>query len=442
MGTGRCGRSFAVAAPVREGRQGSSVPGRRLPGVKRTTYLDHGATTSVRPEAVAAMTAELALTGNPSSLHAAGRAARTRLEEYRETIADALGATPSEVVITSGGTESDNLAVIGTYRRRRREEPGRTRILASVLEHSAVIDTVEALAAHEEAHVTWVQCDAQGIIGPESLRAAIESDGGPETVAVVSIMWVNNEIGVVQDIPTLASVAHEYGIPFHTDAVQAVGHLPVHFADSGVDLMTVTGHKLGGPSGVGLLLARRDAPVEAITFGGGQERRIRSGTISTHLVAGLAAALPIAVAQTDEQGERLTELRDALLTGILDRIDGAVVTGAWTPGDRTRRSPGNAHVLVPECEGDSLLFLLDAAGIACSTGSACHAGVPRPSHVVLALGHPEELASGAIRLTLGHDSTQADVDAVLAVIEDCVDRAQRAWRAGRAGRAARAVQES
>ncbi|GMA40460.1 cysteine desulfurase family protein [Mobilicoccus caccae] len=401
----------------------------------RATYLDHGATTRVRPEAVAAMTDELARLGNPSSLHGAGRAARTRLEEHREVIAEALGATPSEVVVTSGGTESDNLAVIGTYRRRRREDPRRTRVLISVLEHSAVIDSAEYLLAHEGAEVTWVECDHEGIISPESFRAALMEAGGPEAVAVVSIMWVNNEIGVVQDIPALAGVAHEYGIPFHTDAVQAVGHIPVHFESSGVDLMTVTGHKLGGPPGVGLLLARRDAPVEAISFGGGQERRIRSGTLSVHLVAGLAAAIPVAVAQTEESAARLTVLRDALLTGILERVPGAVVTGAWAPGDRTRRSPANAHVLVPECEGDSLLFLLDAAGIACSTGSACHAGVPRPSHVVLALGHPEDLSSGAIRLTLGHDSTREDVDAVLSVVGGCVERARRAWRAGQARKA-------
>lgn len=401
----------------------------------RPIYLDHGATTPVRPETVAAMTAELQLGGNPASLHAPGRAARTRLEENREVIAEALGATPSEVIVTSGGTESDNIAVTGTYRRRRREDDRRTRVLISTLEHSAVIDTAENLAEHEGAQVTWVPCDAEGIVVPEALRAAIEADGGPETVAVVSIMWVNNEIGVVQDIAALAAVAHEYDIPMHTDAVQALAHVPVNFAESGVDLMTVTGHKLGGPAGVGLLLARRDAPVEAINFGGGQERRIRSGTVPTHLVAGLAASIPPAVARTDEQGARLVDLRDALLTGILERVPGTVVTGAWTPGDRTRRSPANAHVLVPECEGDSLLFLLDAAGIACSTGSACHAGVPRPSHVVLALGHPQASASGAIRLTLGHDTTREDVDGVLAVIGECVERAQRAWRAGAARRA-------
>ncbi|MDO5629266.1 MAG: cysteine desulfurase family protein [Mobilicoccus sp.] len=401
----------------------------------RPIYLDHGATTAVRPEAIAAMSDELSSVGNPSSLHGPGRAARTRLEEYRESIADAVGATASEVIVTSGGTESDNLAILGTYRRRARENPARRRVLVSVLEHSAVIDAVEHLHRHEGAQVTWVECDAEGLIAPVALEAALAAEGGPDTVALVSIMWVNNEIGVVQDIPALAAIARAHGVPFHTDAVQALGHVPVRFDDSGVDLMSVTGHKLGGPAGVGLLLARRDAPIEATTFGGGQERAIRSGTVPTHLVAGLAAALPLAVAETDAQGERLMQLRDCLLHGLLERVPGTVVTGAWTPGDRTRRSPANAHVLLPECEGDSLLFLLDAAGIASSTGSACHAGVPRPSHVVLALGHSEAAAAGALRLTLGHPSTDADVDAVLDVIEDCVARAQRAWRAAAARRA-------
>lgn len=418
------------------GVKGLSGTDRRITGVTRAPiYLDHGATTAVRPEAAAAMADELGRLGNPSSLHGPGRAARTRLEEHRETIAEALGATASEVVLTSGGTESDNLAVIGTYRRRHREDPARTRVLVSVLEHSAVLDAAEYLLTHEDAEITWIECGADGRITPESFTAALHAGGGPRTAALATVMWVNNEIGVVQDIPALAALAHEHGVPFHTDAVQAAGHVPLDFRESGVDLMTVTGHKLGGPSGIGLLLARRDAPIEATSYGGGQERRIRSGTLATHLVAGLASAIALAVAEQERESARLVVLRDALLAGILDRVPGAQVSGAWAPGDTTLRSPTNAHLLVPECEGDSLLFLLDAAGIACSTGSACHAGVPRPSHVLLALGYTDEQASGAVRLTLGHTSTQADVDGVLEVIGECVERAQRAWRAGQARRA-------
>lgn len=402
-----------------------------------STYLDHGATTPVLPQVVAAMADELARVGNPSSLHGPGRAARSRVEEARENLAAALGATASEVLVTSGGTESDNLAVAGMYRRRRREDPARVRLVIGVLEHSAVLDTAATLVEHEGAQVTWVPCTSEGIITPEALNSALEdpSAGGPDTVALVSIMWVNNEIGVVQPITALAATAHVHDVPFHTDAVQAVGQVEVDFGRSGVDAMSVSGHKLGGPSGVGLLLARRDAPLAPITFGGGQERQLRSGTLSTHLVVGLAVAVQDAVQRRAAQAERLVALRDALLQGVLDAVPGAVVTGAWTRGDGQSRSPANAHVLLPHCQGDSLLFLLDAAGIACSTGSACHAGVPRPSHVVLALGHPDEIAQGALRLTLGHDSTPADVEQFLAALPDCVERAQRAHRAAAARRA-------
>lgn len=404
-------------------------------------YLDHGATTPVRPEAISAMTAELRRVGNPSSLHGPGREARARVEEWRERIAPALGARASEIVFTSGGTESDNLAVQGTYRHRRAADPRRRRLVVGAIEHSAVIDVVQRLVEREGASVTWVPCGADGIVTPGAVAAAIEGpgpdggEGGPDTVALVSVMWVNNEIGTVQPLPEIVAVAHGHGIPVHTDAVQAVGHVPVDVAGSGVDLLVASGHKLGGPAGVGVLVARRDAPVEPISFGGGQERGLRSGTLATHLIAGLGAALPAAVERREAQAAHLVALRDRLLSGVLEAVPGAVVTGAWAPGDSTRRSPVNAHVLLPDCEGDALLFLLDAAGIACSTGSACHAGVPRPSHVVLALGHDEARARGALRLTLGHSSSDADVDALLSVLPACVDRAQRAHRARAARKA-------
>lgn len=389
------------------------------------------------PEVIEALAAELARVGNPSSLHSPGRAARGRVEEARESLADALGATASEVVFTSGGTESDNLAVTGMFRRRRSENPARRRVLVGATEHPAVLDTAEALVRDENAQVTLVPCTPEGLITPEALASALRGpeDRVSDDVALVTIMWVNNEIGVVQPIAELAAVAHEHGVPLHTDAVQAVGQVPVDFADSGADAMTVSGHKCGGPSGVGLLVARRDAPIAPISFGGGQERSLRSGTLATHLVAGLAAAIPPAVARQQEQAIRLVALRDSLIEGVLERVPGSQVTGVWTPGDGERRSPANAHVLLPECQGDSLLFLLDAAGIACSTGSACHAGVPRPSHVVLALGYTEQEAQGALRLTLGHDSTAEDVAEFLSALPNCVERAQRAYRAAAARRA-------
>ncbi|WP_152186652.1 cysteine desulfurase family protein, partial [Segeticoccus rhizosphaerae] len=229
------------------------------------------------PAAIEAMTAQMRVVGNASSLHAAGRAARRVVEESRETIAGALGARPSEVLFTSGGTESDNLAVKGTYWARRDADPRRARLLVSAIEHHAVLDCVDFLVAHEGAKVTWLEVDEVGRVHPETVRAAIESD--PESVSLVSVMWANNEVGTVQPIRQIAAIAHEFGVPMHTDAVQAVGQVPVDFAESGADLMSITGHKVGGPIGVGALVARRDARLVPLSHGGGQERQVRSGTL-------------------------------------------------------------------------------------------------------------------------------------------------------------------
>ncbi|MFC8504020.1 cysteine desulfurase family protein [Pedococcus sp. NPDC057267] len=389
-----------------------------------TAYLDHAATTPLRASALAAMTEQLQVTGNASSLHTAGRRARRVVEESREQLARALGARPSEVVFTSGGTESDNLAVAGTFAARREADPARVRIVASGIEHHAVLDCVEHLVTHEGAKVTWVEPDELGVVSAEAVRAAISDD--PGSVALVTVMWANNEVGTVQPVAEIAAVAHEHGIPVHTDAVQAVGHVPADFAASGVDLMTVTAHKLGGPVGVGALLARRDAVLSPLTFGGGQERQVRSGTLDTPAIRAFAVAAQEAVAELDAEAQRLVALRDRLIQGALDLGYGITVGGVWQPGDTTGRLPGNAHLLVPGCEGDSLLYLLDAAGVECSTGSACQAGVPRPSHVLLAMGLSAERARGALRLTLGHTSTDADVDAALAAIPTAVERARRA----------------
>jgi cysteine desulfurase len=376
------------------------------------------------PAALAAMTEQLAVVGNASSLHRTGRAARRAVEESREKIARCLGARPSEVVFTSGGTESDNLAVKGTYWARRDRDPGRVRLLVGATEHHAVLDCVDFLVAHEGAKVTWLECTPEGLVEPATVRAAIESD--PESVALVSVMWANNEVGAVQDVRALADVAHEFGVPLHTDAVQAVGQLPVSFADCGADLMTVTAHKVGGPVGVGALIARRDAKLVPLVHGGGQERQVRSGTLDAAGIRGFAVALTEAVAERDGEARRLTALRDRLITGALALDLGISVSGCWTEGDATDRLPGNAHLLVRDCEGDSLLYLLDAAQVECSTGSACQAGVPQPSHVLLAMGYPESEARGALRLSLGHTSTEADVEAFLAALPAVVERARRA----------------
>ena len=387
-------------------------------------YLDHAATTPMLPEAIEAMTAQMAAIGNASSLHTSGRLGRRVVEESRETIAQALGARPSEVLFTSGGTESDNLAIKGTFWARRDADPRRVRLLVSTVEHHAVLDCVDFLQAHEGAKVTWLEVDHLGRVHPETVRIAIESD--PESVALVSVMWANNEVGTVQPIAEIAAVAHEFDIPVHSDAVQAAGQVEVDFARSGLDLMSVTGHKVGGPQGVGALLARRDATLVPLTHGGGQERQVRSGTLDVPAIRGFAVAMHHATADLAVESKRLVALRDRLIRGAQDAGFGVRVSGDWEPGDGNGRLPGNAHLLVPGCDGDSLLYLLDAAGVECSTGSACQAGVPQPSHVLLAMGMPEHQARGALRLTLGHTSTVADVDAFLAALPAALERAQRA----------------
>ncbi|MEP7034843.1 MAG: cysteine desulfurase family protein [Actinomycetota bacterium] len=390
-------------------------------------YLDHAATTPMLPEAIEAMTAQMAVVGNASSLHTSGRLGRRVVEESRETIAQTLGARPSEVLFTSGGTESDNLAIKGSFWARRDADPRRVRLLVSTVEHHAVMDCVDFLQAHEGAKVTWLEVDHLGRVHPETVRAAIEAD--PESVALVSVMWANNEVGTVQPIAEIAAVAHEFNIPVHSDAVQAAGQVEVDFAGSGLDLMSVTGHKVGGPQGVGALVARRNATLVPLTHGGGQERQVRSGTLDVPAIRGFAVAMRHATADLAVEGERLVALRDRLIRGAMDAGFGVRVSGDWEAGDGTRRLPGNAHLLVPGCDGDSLLYLLDAAGVECSTGSACQAGVPQPSHVLLAMGMPEQQARGALRLTLGHASTDADVDAFLAALPGAVERAQRAQAA-------------
>jgi cysteine desulfurase len=379
------------------------------------------------PEAVAVMAEALATTGNASSLHSAGRRSRRLVEESRERIAAALGARPSEVVLTTGGTESDNLAVKGLYWARRAADGRRTRVLVSAIEHHAVLESAEWLAEHEGAQVELLPVDAAGRVRPETLRAALAA--APEQVALVSVMWANNEVGTINPIRELAAVAHEYGVPLHTDAVQAVGILPVDFAASGVDALTLTGHKLGGPYGAGALLLGRQVELTALLHGGGQERDVRSGTLDTPAILALAAAVEISVDDAPRRAAMLAGLRDDLVGKILATVPDAKFNG--DPGTGSidggpSRLPGNAHMSFPGCEGDSLLMLLDAHGIECSTGSACTAGVAQPSHVLLAMGADAASARGSLRFSLGHTSTPDDIEAVAAVIGPVVDRARRA----------------
>jgi cysteine desulfurase len=385
----------------------------------QTVYLDHAATTPMLPAAVEVMTTHLGDVGNPSSLHASGRSARRIVEESRETIAQALNCRPGEVVFTSGGTESDNLALKGLFWSRHDADPSRVRILASAIEHHAVLDALHWLAEEEHAEVELVAVDSRGRLDLEQLRASIERD--PASVALVSVMWANNEIGTLQPIEDVVAICATHGIPVHTDAVQAVGAVPVDFAASGVDALTLTGHKLGGPYGVGALVLRRELTLTPLLHGGGQERDIRSGTLDMPAIAAFATAVEHAVKCQPEYAERTTALRDTLIARVTE-----VVPDAHVHGDLDDRLPGNAHLGFPGCEGDSLLMLLDARGIECSTGSACSAGVPQPSHVLLAMGCDEEGARHSLRFTLGRTSSEADVDALVEAIGPAVERARGA----------------
>ena len=384
-------------------------------------YLDHAATTPMLPEAIAAMTEELARLGNPSSLHNAGRRARRVVEESREQIAEVFGARASEVIFTSGGTEADNLAVKGLFWARRTGDERRTRLLTTAVEHHAVLDSVRWLADTEGACADWLRVDSAGAVTPEVLRSALECD--PASTAMVSVMWANNEVGTVQPVPALAAVAHEFGVPFHTDAVQAAGQLEVNFGACGADALTVTGHKIGGPVGAGALILGRGVNLVPVLHGGGQERDIRSGTLDAPAIRAFAVAAEISAHRRVSEAVRLAALRDDLIRQVLAAVPDAILNGPPAGPDRL---PGNAHFSFPGCEGDALLLLLDARGIACSTGSACTAGVAEPSHVLLAMGADEERARGSLRFSLGHTTTQADVDALGACIGEAVARARRA----------------
>lgn len=391
-----------------------------------TAYLDHAATTPMLPGAARVLAEHLAHPGNPSSLHGSGRAARRVVEEARETAAAALGARPSEVVWTSGGTEADNLAVKGLFWARRTQDPSRRRILVSAVEHHAVLDPAFWMAEHAGAELVLLPVDGEGVVDVDALRDELKQNGAQ--AALLSVMWANNEVGALQPLDDVVALARRHGVPVHADAVQAVGQVPVDFAASGLDAMTVSGHKLGGPGGVGALLARRGLELTPVLHGGGQERGVRSGTLAAPLIASFAAALDEAVRERPAYATRVGALRDRLVAGVRAAVPDAVLRG---PADTDRRLPANAHFTFPGCEGDSLLYLLDSAGVEASTGSACQAGVPRPSHVLLATGVDEDDARGALRFTLGHTSTEADVAALHAALPAVVERARAAGLAGR-----------
>ena len=390
-------------------------------------YLDHAATTDVLPAAIDAMVEQMRNGGNPSSLHAVGRDARATVEYARERIARATGADPAEVIFTSGGTEADNLAVKGIYWKRREEDSQRTRILVSSIEHHAVEETCEWLEKAEGAQLEWIPVDEHGSVNPQTVRELIEKN--PEDVALVTVMWANNEVGTVQPIPEIAAIAAEYGIPVHSDAVQAFGAVPIDFHASRVATLAISGHKIGGPMGIGALVATRAVQLTPVLHGGGQERSVRSGTIDAPAIAGFAEAAVHSVENLPEESARIAALRNELIAAISALIPQAHLSGENPlteeyPGQK--RLPGNAHFTFENAEGDTLLFLLDMQGISSSTGSACNAGVTRPSHVLMAMGMDEDTARSAQRFTLGHSTTGADIARLIAALPAAYEQAAKA----------------
>lgn len=382
------------------------------------TYLDHAATTPVLPAAIEAFAREAAELGNPSSLHHAGRRARASLETSRERIAAALGAEAAEVIVTAGGCEADTLAVVGAHRAA--AGTNRQRVVTSAVEHHAVLEAVHSLAG-EGADVAVVGVDRSGVLDLSALERELAEHAS--RTSVVSVMWANNETGAIQPIAEVVELVRRHGgnaVAVHSDAVQAVGHLPVDFAASGLDALSLSGHKFGAPAGIGVLLAQRTLPLAQVIHGSGQERGVRSGTVPVALAAALAVALEHAEATVASEAARLTELRDTLAAGILARVPDVRLNGT------ADRLPGHVHLTLPGADVDALLFGLDAAGIAASAGAACVAGVTQPSHVMLAAGDDERDARSVLRLTLGRTSSIDDVDHLLTVLPGAVERARAA----------------
>ncbi|WP_243064662.1 cysteine desulfurase family protein [Humibacter sp. RRB41] len=404
-------------------------------------YLDHAATTPVLPEAIEAYTRALATVGNPSSIHTAGQTAKRLLEDAREQIAATLGCQGIELVLTSGGTEAINLAIKGLFWVRR--SVGATRILVPEGEHHATVDTVEWLAAYEDATIEWLPLDEQGFLRIDALEAALAAD--PAGIALLTFLWANNEVGTIQPAEKIVALAASAGVPVHIDAVSAYGHLPVDFASmrsrtgskgqSGLVALSVSAHKIGGPIGAGGLVLSRDATIVPLIHGGGQQRQVRSGTQDVAAASAFAVAARSAESSRGVESVRLAALRDRLIAGVREAVPSAVLSGpdcgVLDESGTDVRLVSNVHFVFPGCEGDSLLFLLDAAGVEVSTGSACQAGIPEPSHVLRAMGRDEDDARGALRITLGRTSTDADVDAFLVALPVAHAQASRAGMATR-----------
>ncbi|MCG0277529.1 MAG: cysteine desulfurase NifS [Thermanaeromonas sp.] len=346
--------------------------------------------------------------GNPSSLYSWGRQAKKAIEEARARVAGLIGAQPEEIVFTSGGTEADNMALIGVaYANQKKGK----HIITSSIEHHAVLDTAQYLQ-RQGFKVTFLPVTPEGLVRVEDVEEAITD----ETI-LISIMHVNNEVGTIQPIQEIGKLARERGIIFHTDAVQSVGKIPVNVDELNVDLLSASAHKIYGPKGVGCLYIRKGTRIQPLLHGGGQERKRRAGTENVPGIVGFGKAAELAGQELESEGKRLKALRDKLIDGVLERIDHVQLNG-----DRERRSPINANFSFKYVEGESILLSLDMKGIAASSGSACTSGSLDPSHVLLAMGIPHEVAHGSVRMTLGRDNTEEDIDYVLEVLPEIIER--------------------
>ena len=370
------------------------------------------------PEALDVLYREAATVGNASSLHGAGRRARKVVEESREKLAAALGAKPQEIIFTASGTEANNLAVKGMYWQSRKTNHLKSGICSTPIEHHAILDPLEWLEREEGATLHLADVDSDGVVKVDNV-AEILSQRSAE-VAFVTVMHSNNEIGSLQPISDIAAIAREYQIPMHTDAVQSFGKVPLNFSELGIDAMTISGHKIGGPLGVAALVAKKNLELTPLLHGGGQEREVRSGTLHTPAIAAFATAAEIAQTRLTENANRMRSLREKLIAGVLRAVPEVRLNGG------ANTLPGIAHFTFAGAEGDALLLLLDAQGVQCSTGSACSAGIAQPSHVLLAMGMAPKVARSSIRFSIGTVTTAVEIDLAITVIGEVVSRARAA----------------
>jgi cysteine desulfurase len=373
-----------------------------------SVYLDHAATTPMADAAIAAMTSSLSKIGNPSSLHTQGRATRKDIEDAREVIAKSVGSLPSEIIFTGSGTEADNAAIKGLF-----WKSGKKLIVISAVEHHAVLDPARWLVEHEGAELIEIPVTANGVVDLDFLKKLIAERGSE--IALISVMHSNNETGVIQPVADVVKIAGD--IPVHTDAVQSFTKVPLSYKELGVTSMALSAHKVGGPLGIGVLVLRRAYEIPALLHGGGQEREIRSGTLNAPSIVAFAAA----VEKSTYDAAQVAALRDRFEAGVIAAVPDAYINGVNSP-----RLPGISNITFPGTQSDSLLLLMDSEKVSCSTGAACSAGVHRPSHVLLAMGHTEITAQSSLRFSAGATTTQSDIDFALSVLPTVINRGRAA----------------